>query len=285
MNRSETGDEESVVEALTGFDLLANLNIPSQPLVYCPIAQGLVKVTDRQEAVGLCLNQDADSGLYMTADELYACTNHIRNVDYHLGFFVATPSQRVYNKYGLEKRLRAQPTYQDEFLYCRNFEIKAAGFTYFHKELGYLHDSEIARVSAIDEQIEEEESKIASATPGPSTPGKLSTANKTLFSSPTSPSLTTLVTGDGNAQVQVQHKIQDKVKLKHLETLSAESITAHRNWKRTDTDNLHSIEQIVIPVRTTIDDLLFGREFVAQSRQYQWYQWDFDAFYDKCSLK
>ena len=281
MNRSETGDEESVVEALTGFDLLANLNIPSQPLVYCPIAQGLVKVTDRQEAVGLCLNQDTDSGLYMTADELYACTNHIRNVDYHLGFFVATPSQRVYNKYGLEKRLQAQPPYQDEFLYCRNFEIKAAGFTYFHKELGYLHDSEIARVSAIDEQIEEEESKIASATPGPSTPGKLSTANKTLFSSPTSPSLTTLVTGDGNAQVQVQHKIQDKVKLKHLETLSAESITAHRNWKRTDTDNLHSIEQIVIPVRTTIDDLLFGREFVAQSRQYQWYQWDFDAFYDK----
>ena len=46
MDRSETGDEESVVEALTGFDLLANLNIPSQPLVYCPIAQGLVKVTD-----------------------------------------------------------------------------------------------------------------------------------------------------------------------------------------------------------------------------------------------
>ena len=87
MDTSETGDEESVVEVLTGFALLTNLNIPAQPLVYCPIAQGLVKVTDRQEAVGLCLNQDADSGLYMTADELHACANHIRDVDYHLGFF------------------------------------------------------------------------------------------------------------------------------------------------------------------------------------------------------
>ena len=71
MDSSETGDGDSVVEeVLTGFALLAHLNIPAQPLVYCPIAQGLVKVTDRQEAVGLCLNQDSDSGLYMTADEL-----------------------------------------------------------------------------------------------------------------------------------------------------------------------------------------------------------------------
>jgi hypothetical protein len=282
MDSSEIGDGDSVVEeVLTGFALLAHLNIPAQPLVYCPIAQGLVKVTDRQEAVGLCLNQDSDSGLYMTADELHACANYIRDVDYHLGFFVVTPSQKVYNKYGLEKRLQAQLPYQEEFLYCRNFEIKAAGFTYFHKELGYLHDSEIARVSTIDDQIEEAASKTASATPGHHTPGKLSTATKNLFGSPISPSLTTLVTGDGNAQVQVQHKLQDKVKLKHLEILTAEAITAHRNWKRTDNENLHSIQQIVLPVRTTVDDLLFGRDFVKRTRQYQWYQWDFDEFYDK----
>jgi hypothetical protein len=66
MDTSETGDEESVVEALTGFALLANLNIPAQPLVYCPIAQCLVKVTDRQEAVGLCLNQDVRAQLCRT---------------------------------------------------------------------------------------------------------------------------------------------------------------------------------------------------------------------------
>ena len=89
MDSSEIGDGDSVVEeVLTGFALLAHLNIPAQPLVYCLIAQGLVKVTDRQEPVGLCLNQDAESGLYMTADELHACANYIRDVDYHLGFFL-----------------------------------------------------------------------------------------------------------------------------------------------------------------------------------------------------
>ena len=94
------------------------------------------------------------------------------------GFFVATP-RKVYDKYGLAKGLQAHLPDDQKFLYCRNFEIKAAGFTYFHKELGYLHDSEITRVSAIDDQIEEEEeAKTASATPGPHTPGKLSTATK-----------------------------------------------------------------------------------------------------------
>jgi hypothetical protein len=134
MEYSETGDEESGAETLTGFALLADLKIPAQPLVYCPIEQELVKVTDRREAVGLCLNLDEDSGLYMTADELHACANHIRNVDYHLGFFVATPSRKVYDKYGLDKLLQAHlPSQEADFRYCLNFEIKAAGFTYFHK--------------------------------------------------------------------------------------------------------------------------------------------------------
>ena len=70
---SEAGNEESSFDGLSGFALLQALQIPTQPLVYCDQLQALVKVTDRSSARGLCLNEDPQSGLYMTADELYAC--------------------------------------------------------------------------------------------------------------------------------------------------------------------------------------------------------------------
>jgi len=69
---SETGNEESSFDGLSGFALLQALQIPVQPLVYCDQREGLVKVTDRTSPMGLCLNLDPQSGLYMTADELYA---------------------------------------------------------------------------------------------------------------------------------------------------------------------------------------------------------------------
>jgi len=96
IEQSETGDDDSRFDGLSGFALLEELKIPVQPLVYCDKTQGLVKVTDRQSPVGLCFNLDDDSGLYMTADEIHAYKNYIKKVDYHLGFFVATPSQRKY---------------------------------------------------------------------------------------------------------------------------------------------------------------------------------------------
>ena len=163
-------------------------------------------------------------------------------------------------------------------MYFRNFEIAAAGFTYFHKDLGYLHDSEISQVMDIDEQ-REEAAKIAT-TPGIHTPGKSSTTKK-LFNSPSSPALTALVSGDGNTQVLVQHQLHEKVKLKLLEHVRRETIISHREWKKTDTNNVYTIQQIVLPVHKTIDDLFVARSFVTASGLYEWYKWSYDDFYDK----
>ena len=68
---SEAGNEESSFDGLSGFALLQALQIPAQPLVYCDQLEGLVKVTDRTSPMGLCFNVDPQSGLSMTADELY----------------------------------------------------------------------------------------------------------------------------------------------------------------------------------------------------------------------
>ena len=104
---SETGNEESSFDGLSGFALLQALQIPAQPLVYCDQLEGLVKVTDRTSPMGLCLNLDSQSGLYMTENELYACENYSTKMDYHYGFFVATPSTKVFQEYGLRKQTTA----------------------------------------------------------------------------------------------------------------------------------------------------------------------------------
>jgi hypothetical protein len=198
-------------------------------------------------------------------------------MDYHYGFFVATPSNKVFKEYGLKKQTTAYLNNGNQFIYFRNFEIAAAGFTYFHNNLGYLHDSEISKVMEIDEQ-REEEAKIVT-TPGIHTPGKSSatSAHKNLFSSPSSPALTALVSGDGNTQVHVQHQVQDRVKLKLLETVRLAAIISHREWKKSDTSDIYTIKQIVVPVRKTIDDLFVGRSFVTASGQYEWYNWSANA--------
>jgi hypothetical protein len=279
---SETGNDDSSFDGLSGFALLQALQIPTQPLVYCDQLQALVKVTDRSSATGLCLNVDPQSGLYMTADELYACANYTTKMDYHYGFFVATPSNKVFQEYGLQKQTTAYLSSSNQFIYFRNFEIAAAGFTYFHKDLGYLHDTEISQVMEIDEQ-REEAAKIATTPNMAQTPGKSSatSANKNLFNSPNSPALSALVSGDGNTQVHVQHQLHEKVKLKLLESVRRDSIISHREWKKLDTNDIYSIKQLVLPVHKTIDDLFVGRSFVLTSGKYEWYNWSFDDFYDK----
>ena len=48
----------------------------------------------------------------------------------------------------------------ETFQYYRHFQVAAAGFTYCHKILGYLHDSEVAKVEDVDEMDEEYDIKL-----------------------------------------------------------------------------------------------------------------------------
>jgi len=63
---NEVGNEE--VDLRTGDEILRSLGIPSPTMVYCPVNDALLHVTDRLEAVGLCCQLDKRINLYLTGD-------------------------------------------------------------------------------------------------------------------------------------------------------------------------------------------------------------------------
>ena len=67
----------------SGDEVLRDLGISMQTMVYCPLADGMLHVTDRSTAVGLCCHLEPQIELYLTADELYA-VRHVVNFNYQL---------------------------------------------------------------------------------------------------------------------------------------------------------------------------------------------------------
>ena len=250
----------------SGDEVLRDLGIPMQTMVYCPLADGMLHVTDRSTAVGLCCHLEPQVELYLTADELYA-VRHVVNFNYQFGFAVSMQNQSVFDQYSLPRQHTVQLSNGTQFLYSRNFQIFSGGFNLLHQKLGYLHDSEIAAVQEKDAEIEA----------APTTPAR------NLFGGTTS---TPFTAGDVSlidnttSQVMVQHRISDKIKLKYIE-LANSKIQEHRKWKLLDTSNQYDIQACTTPVAKTIDDLFLGKGFVKESSKYEWYSWTFADFYDK----
>ena len=71
-------------------EMLRSLGIISPIMVYCPTNDALVQVTDRLSPVGLCCMLDSVTGLYLTADELFA-VRHSTFFNYQFGFDVSIP--------------------------------------------------------------------------------------------------------------------------------------------------------------------------------------------------
>lgn len=258
---SESDYGDSALEDLKGLDLLAALQIPLQPLVYDPATQSFLQVTDRNAPVGLCSNYDSESGLYYTLDELYAMQQGSNDLSFERGFPISTTPKKIFQEYGIKKTVTATLPSGETFQYYRHFQVAAAGFTYFHKTLGYLHDSEVEQVEEVDEKYDEDNMNSSPQYQQPHTP----TGRYSFVNTPAS-AMSSLVQND--TQLKVQHQLTDKVKLKHLDKLTVDDIQAHRRWKLTDTANLHSIETATIPTFKMIDDLFVGRQFVSKSGQY-----------------
>ena len=239
-------------------------------MVYCPTNDALVQVTDRLSPVGLCCMLDSVTGLYLTADELFA-VRHSTFFNYQFGFDVSIPSQEVFDQYSLPRQHTIQLSNGTQILYSRNFQLFSGGFNMRHQSLGYLHDSEITAVQAKDA----EQLPANSRTPGPT---------RNLFGGQTPTPFTAGDTASlidtGTSQISVQHRISEKLKLKYVE-LSNKAIQEHRKWKLLDTSEQYSIQVCTTPVAKTIDDLFLGKGFVTESGKYEWYSWTFADFYDK----
>ena len=230
----ESGEGDS--NNRSGDEVLRELRIPMQTMVYCPLADVLLHVTDRSTAVGLCCHKDPRTELYLTADELYA-VRHSVNFNYQFGFAVSIPNQSVFDQYSLPRQHTVQLSNGTQFLYSRNFQIFSGGFNVLHQKLGYLQDSEIAVVQEKDADIE------ASTTP-----------TRNLFggniSTPFSAGDASLI-DNNTSQVMVQHRISDKIKLKYIE-LANSKIQEHRKWKLLDTSNQYDIQACTTPVAKTM---------------------------------
>jgi hypothetical protein len=270
-NNDESGDNEveyEDVDVRTGDEILRSLGIPSPTMVYCPTTDSLVQVTDRLSPVGLCCMLDSVTGLYLTADELFA-VRHSTFFNYQFGFDVSIPSQEVFDQYSLPRQHTIQLSNGTQILYSRNFQLFSGGFNMRHQSLGYLHDSEITAVQAKDaEQL----------------PANSRTPTRNLFGGQTPTPFTAGDTASlidtGTSQISVQHRISEKLKLKYVE-LSNKAIQEHRKWKLLDTSEQYSIQVCTTPVAKTIDDLFLGKGFVTESGKYEWYSWTFADFYDK----
>jgi hypothetical protein len=135
--RKDGESGESGSNTRSGDEVLRDLRIPMQTMVYCPLTDVLLHVTDRSTAVGLCCHQDPQTEFYLTADELYA-VRHSVNFNYQFGFAVSIPNQSVFDQYSLPRQHTVQLTNGTQFLYSRNFQIFAGGFNLLHQKLGYL---------------------------------------------------------------------------------------------------------------------------------------------------
>ena len=111
--RSGDGQE---VDVRSGDQILRSLGIFSPIMVYCPTNDALVQVTDRLSPVGLCCMLDSLTGLYLTADELFA-VRHSTFFNYQFGFDVSIPSQDVFDQYSLQRQHTIQLSNGTQFLY------------------------------------------------------------------------------------------------------------------------------------------------------------------------